>query len=277
MRDLYEPDKLGGIFLKGLTLEACPGNTPPRLVETPAGIINSIGLENPGIYTFIEEVYPEISSFKTTLIPNLAGFTCAHYLILAELIEQYTDLKAVEINISCPNVHAKGKVFASNLENVTRIISDIKANTSLYIIAKLPPAIMDIESLGVTCQNAGCDALSVVNTVPAMDIDPLTARPVLGNIVGGLSGPAIRPLALRCVYLLYEAVSLPIIGIGGIDSLDSALKFTFAGSSILSLGTVNFYNPSLPPVLIDEMQEYCRNKNIESWNSLVGKTHREKG
>jgi len=274
MQALYPPDILGGIFLKGLTLNPREGNPLPRLQETSSGLINAIGLENPGIRSFLEDIYPRIASLQTHLIPNLAGFSCNEYQELAKAIDRNTDLQVIELNISCPNVHAHGETFASRPEDVRKIVGHIKEKTSLYVIVKLPP-LGDIVSLGKVCEEAGCDALSAVNTVPAMDIDPQNAWPVLGNVFGGLSGPAITPIALRCVYLLYKTISVPIIGMGGIQSFQDALKFTFAGAGFLTLGTVNFYEPSFPLTLIEVMKEYCREKNLVCWSNIVGKSHQE--
>ncbi len=269
IKRLYDPSVLGAIFLKGLTLKKREGNFIPRICETPSGFLNSIGLQNPGIKEFVNKIYPKIKKeINTLLIPNLSGFTVDEYVELVRIIEKYTDIKIVEINVSCPNIHKNGKVFASDKEILKNIITRIKESVSLDVIVKLSPNVSDIGEIARVVEQSGGDAISAINTLLAMEIDVNKRKPVLANVFGGLSGPAIRPVALRCVYQIYEVVKIPIIGIGGITSFEDVLKFFYAGAQIVSIGTANFYDPFLPVRIIN----YLKEKRIHL-KEIVGIAH----
>lgn len=275
MQALYDPSRLGAIFLKGITVAPRQGNKAPRICETPSGFLNSIGLQNPGIRGFLGLIYPKIAALDTELIANISGFGVDEYLYMARLIDRDTDMKAVEVNISCPNIHAGGKIFASDLELVKRIISTLREKTDLILILKLSPNVNDIGELAAVCEESGAHMLSAINTLLGMDINLQTRRPSLANTVGGLSGPAVFPVALRCVYQMAQNCSLPIIGMGGIDSFDSMLKMIYAGASAISIGTANFYEPDLPIRLIDQMEDFLKEEDC-GLDSLCGIAHQKK-
>ncbi len=244
--------RLGGIIPKTITAEPRRGNPPPRTVETPSGMLNSIGLDNDGIDYFIETHIPYLTSLGTSVIANIAGRNVDEFVQMASRLGEMEGLAALELNISCPNVSG-GVDFGTNPEMAADVVSSVRGACDLPIIAKLTPNVTSIVTIAQAAADAGADAVSLINTFLGMAIDWRRRRPILGNKLGGLSGPAIKPLALRCVYQVAQSVEVPIIGVGGIGTIDDVMEFLVAGASAVQIGTANFYNPSVSERLVDEL------------------------
>ena len=267
---LIGPETAGAICVKGTTLLPRAGNKPPRIVETPSGMLNSIGLENPGIETFIREHLPRLRERGATVIANIAGDTALEYAKIAERLEAAPGVAGIELNVSCPNIARGGAHFGVDQASIHKVIRAIKQATSLPVMPKLSPNVTDIVAMAAAAQEAGADAISLINTLLAMAIDIEARRPVLGNVFGGLSGPAIKPVALRMVYQVAKEVDLPILGGGGIMCARDAIEFMMAGATAVSIGTGTFVNPTLAIDVIDGMRSYLAGHNLTSVRSLVG-------
>ncbi|MEW6686935.1 MAG: dihydroorotate dehydrogenase [Candidatus Edwardsbacteria bacterium] len=267
---LININKLGGIVTKAITLKPREGNPPPRIVETPCGMINSIGLANVGIEKFLKEKMLFLQKFKTPIIVNIAGENKNEYIKLTERLSETEGISGLEINISCPNVKRGGLAFGANPQIAFAIISAIRKKTKLPLIAKLTPQVTSIVPIAKACEDAGTDGLSLINTLPAMAIDVVTRRPKLGNITGGLSGPAIKPVALYFVWQTFQSVKIPIIGIGGIMNLQDTLEFLLAGATAVQIGTGLFVDPKIPEKILLGLREYCRGKKIDNLRKIVG-------
>lgn len=262
-------NSLGGVVVTGITLLPREGNPPPRLIETPGGLLNAIGLENPGVDYFVSNILPQLSSYKTNFIINISGNTPEEYGILAQKLS-VPGVAALEVNISCPNVKAGGLVFGTDPQLVAEVISIVKAKTTLPVIAKLSPNVTDIVEIALAAEKAGADAISLINTLLGMAIDVTERKPVLGNVMGGLSGPAIKPVALRMVWQVAQAVHVPIIGMGGIVTAHDALEFILAGASAIAIGTGNFLNPRATVDALAGLEEYCQKRGIKDIKELIG-------
>ncbi len=267
--DFLDISKIGGLIVKGTTLEPRPGNIPPRIVETAAGMLNAIGLENPGIDVFLEDYLPYLREKKVTVIANIAGNTIEEYGQIAALIDKHKGVGAIELNISCPNVQKGGLQFGTSPDMIAQVVKIVKQETSLPVIPKLSPNVTDIVEMALAAQEAGADALSMINTLMGMAVDIKTRKPVLGNIFGGLSGPAIKPVALRMIYQVYKAVNIPILGGGGIMNYEDALEFIMAGASAVSIGTGNFVYPTIARDVAIGIENYLQENSI-SLKELVG-------
>jgi len=267
---LIDLNKLGGIITKTVTLKPREGNPPPRLTETPAGLLNAIGLENPGIDVFLKEKMPSLSQFKAALIVNIAGEKEEDYLSLAERLNEKERIDALEINISCPNVKEKGLVFGTDPRRTFSLVKKLREVTNIPLIVKLTPNVTDISEIAQAAEEAGAEALSLINTILGMSIDVETRRPKLGNITGGLSGPAVRPIAVRMVRDTFQKVNLPIIGMGGITCSEDALEFILAGASAVAIGTANFIDSRTALRIIKGIKEYMQRKSIENFEGLIG-------
>lgn len=267
--------ELGALVTTGITLEYRPGNIPPRIVETPAGILNSIGLQNEGVEHFVSEDIPYLKSLKIPVIVNIAGRRLRDYEEIARRLSDKEGVDALEINVSCPNVREGGLAFGTNPRLVYELTARIRETTKLPIIVKLTPNVTDIGEVALQAQEAGADAVSLINTILGMEIDIEKKKPILGNIYGGLSGPAIRPIALRMVYQVYKRVKIPIIGMGGITSGQDAVAFLLAGAKAIALGTVNFINPKVPLEIIDYLKRYMDKHGFKDLSEMVGLAHRE--
>lgn len=266
----HDPGRLGAIFLKGLTLESRPGNMPQRLVETPSGLMNAIGLQNVGVDEFIEKKLPAIEGLPTACIANICGSSMDDYVKLAERLTTIPRIDALELNISCPNVKAGCMAFGSDpamTEQVTRAVVNA---TDRPVIVKLSPNVTSIAQMARAAEAGGAAALAVVNTFLALAIDIRTRRPKLGNITGGLSGPAIRPIAVRMVWEASRAVKIPIIGQGGIARAEDALEFIIAGASAISIGTANFVNPNAPIEVLEGIERYLVENRMAGLGELTG-------
>jgi dihydroorotate dehydrogenase (NAD+) catalytic subunit len=261
--------KLGGVIPKTVTHQPRKGNPPPRTVETPSGMLNAIGLDNDGIDHFIKHHLPYLRTLPTAIIANIAGETAEQFVEMAAKIGKEPGLAGLELNLSCPNVSG-GLDFASDPKVTRKIVADVRRVCPLPIVAKLTPNVTDIVPIAQAAADAGADAVSLVNTFVGMAIDWRTRKPILGNVTGGLSGPAIRPLALRLVWRVASSVRIPIIGIGGITTLDDVMDFLVAGASAIQVGTANFFDPSVSVRLADQLQATCAELGVASVSELVG-------
>lgn len=268
---LVDLNKLGGIVTKSITLEPREGHPPPRTFETPCGMLNAIGLANVGVERFIREKLPFLKSLETRIIVNVAGSTVGEYEEVVKRLNRVKGIDMLEINISCPNVKEGGIAFGSKAKSAYDCIKAVKENSSYPIIAKLSPNVTDIVEVALAVQKAGADAISLINTLVGMAVDVEKRRPVLANITGGLSGPAIKPVALAMVWKVAKAVKVPVIGLGGIMNTQDALEFILAGASMIQVGTANFVDPQTSIRIVNGLSEYCKKKKIKKISDLVGK------
>ncbi|MFH1652589.1 MAG: dihydroorotate dehydrogenase [Pseudomonadota bacterium] len=265
----FDLSKLGAVVTKGISLKPKQGNPPPRVTETSSGMINAIGLQNVGVEAFVKDKLPKLIEAKATAIVNILGNSVDEYARLAQRLDGVEGVDALEINISCPNVASGGISFGADPDSAASVIKASRAVTSLPLIVKLTPLASDIAKVACAVEDAGADMISLINTIPAMAIDIKQKRPVLGNTIGGLSGPAIKPVALRLVWEVRTAVSIPIIGMGGIMTLDDMLEFIFAGASAVQLGTANMIYPNRAWELVTQLKEYISNEKCNSFSDLV--------
>ncbi|MCI0681370.1 MAG: dihydroorotate dehydrogenase [Gemmataceae bacterium] len=269
MAGLVDFAKLGGIIPKTVTQQPRIGNPPPRTVETPSGMLNAIGLDNDGIDHFIEHHLPYLGTLPTAIIANIAGKTADEFVAMAEKIGRAAGLAALELNLSCPNVSG-GLDFATDPEVTRRIVAGVRAVCPLPLVAKLTPNVTNIVPIAQAAADAGADAVSLVNTFVGMAIDWRKRRPILGNVTGGLSGPAIKPLALRLVWQVARHVRIPVIGIGGIATIDDVMEFLVAGAAAVQIGTANFYNPKGAMLLADQLDEILEQIGVKDVVDVVG-------
>jgi dihydroorotate dehydrogenase (NAD+) catalytic subunit len=262
---------LGGVAVKGLFLKERDGHPPPRIVETPAGMLNAIGLQGIGVRRFIDEKLPELRRLNATVIVNLCGSTLDEYVEVARILSDAEGVDALELNISCPNIKEGGIQFGCSLTGTYDVVSAIRKVTKLPVIPKLTPNVTDVASFARAAEEAGADAISLVNTFLAMAIDVETRRPKLSNVLGGLSGPAIRPIAVRMVWECYQAVKLPILGMGGIATVEDALEFIIAGSTAVQVGTMNFVDPFIWTKLLSGIESYLERHKIARVQDLIGR------
>lgn len=268
--EFYDLSALGGVIVKGTTLEPREGNPPTRIAETPAGMLNAIGLQNPGVERFVAEKLPALREFGVPIIVNVAGRDVEEYVAVARRLAEAEGLAALELNVSCPNVKAGGIHCGVREELLSELVAAVKQACPLPLITKLSPNVTDIVSLARAAVEAGSDALSLINTLLGMAIDVEKQRPVLANTTGGLSGPAIRPVAVRMVWEVARAVSVPIIGMGGIMTGRDALEFLLAGATAVAVGTANFVNPDTVAEVLKGLEDYCRRHGIPRIAGLVG-------
>ena len=268
--EIYDLSILGGISVKGTTVEPKLGNPPPRIAETASGMLNSVGLQNPGVDKVISSEIPFLRRFDTTIIVNIAGHKVSDYAILAEKLDKAQGISALEVNISCPNVAKGGMAFGVDAKIAAEVISLVKSNTHLPVIAKLSPNVTDITEIAKACEAAGADVLALINTLMSMAIDIDTRKPIMANISGGLSGPAIKPIALYQVWRTAREVSIPIIGMGGISTAADAIEFILAGASAFQIGSINFRNPYAAVQIIEELDSWCNERGIKDITELVG-------
>ena len=261
--------KLGGVMVKCITLSQRRGNNGIRITETPSGMLNAIGLENPGVETFLTDILPRIKD-KMNVIVNISGSSVDDYAKLAEMLD-VDGVKAVELNISCPNVKDGGIIFGTNENQAAKVTYAAKNATSKPIIVKLSPNVTDITKIALAVENAGADCLSMINTLIGMEIDVKTWRPTLGNVTGGLSGGAIKPIAVKMVWQTSKVVKIPIIGMGGIRSAHDAAEFFLAGASAVAIGTANFAEPSITMKIADDLEKYVRSCGLSNIRELIGR------
>ncbi|MGC1454481.1 MAG: dihydroorotate dehydrogenase [Nitrospirota bacterium] len=268
--EFVDLNKLGGVIVKGVSLNPIKGNPVPRIWETPSGMLNAIGLENPGVDVFINRKLPYLRQFDTAVIVNIFGYSLEEYVGVTERLDDVPGVSGLEVNISCPNVKAGGIMFGTNVKAAFELLSAVRKATRLPVIAKLSPNVTDITEFAHAALDAGCDGLSLINTLLGMAIDVRCRKPRLANCTGGLSGPAIRPVAVRMVWQAANAVPLPIIGMGGIVTGEDALEFILAGASAVAVGTANFIDPRATLNVIEGIETFMRDQGINDIKNLIG-------
>lgn len=269
---IFDLNKLGAIVVKGITLKPREGNKTPRITETPSGMLNAIGLQNPGIEEFIKEKIPFLAKFKVPVIVNISGYTEEEYVELTEKLNKVKIVSGIEVNISCPNVRYEGgRLFAQDAKCVYSITKKVKKASKKPIIVKLSPEVTDIKTIAGAAEDGGADALSLINTITGMAININTRKPKIANITGGLSGPAVKPIGIRCVWQVFNAVKIPIIGMGGIMTAEDAIEYIIAGASAVAVGTANFVDPFTCLKAVKGIEKYLKKNNISSVKNLAGK------
>lgn len=269
-KDLVDLNSLGGIIVKGTTLNPREGNDYPRMAETPSGMLNAVGLQNKGVDYFINNIYPTISNYDTEIIVNVSGASVTDYVAVAERISELDKINAIEVNISCPNVKQGGMAFGTTIEGASEITAAIRKVYHKTLIVKLSPNVTDIVSIAKAVEDSGADSVSLINTLLGMTIDVERQKPVLSTITGGLSGPAVRPVAVRMVWQVAKVVKIPVIGLGGIASGRDAMEFILAGASAVQVGTANFIYPNITLEIINYIKEYCARHNVKDITELIG-------
>lgn len=267
---LVDLNRLGAIIVKGLSIEPTKGNPPPRITETSCGMLNAIGLENVGFSAFIKEKLPFLKTITAPILVNIYGKRVSEYAELAERIDEIEDISGVEVNISCPNVKHGGLAFGAYPDSASEVVRAVRERTSKLLMVKLSPNVTDITEIACSVEAAGADSISLINTITGMAVDIETRRPKLANITGGLSGPAIKPIALRMVWQVAQAVKIPVIGIGGIMTAKDALEFLIAGAVAVQIGTANFVNPKATTEIIDGVESYLFERGIVRLEDIIG-------
>lgn len=268
--DFFDPSIMGAVVVKAVTPLPRAGNPPPRICETYSGMLNAIGLENPGLDAYLRDIAPRLMGMDTNIIVNVAGSTIDDYVKVATAVEEAGAAHALEINISCPNVREGCLAFGSTDKGAASLTRAVRSAVRLPLIIKLSPNVTDISSIAVACESEGADALSMINTLLGMQIDIKTGKPALANLTGGLSGPALKPVAVRMVWQAAQAVRIPIIGMGGIKDSDDAIEFMMAGASAVAVGTAQLADPMAIPKVIKGLGDYCKAKGMASINEIVG-------
>ena len=271
--DLVDLNKLGAIVVKGISPEPVKGNPPPRTVEVASGLINAIGLQNPGARGFIETYLPFLRRYDVPVVVNIWGRTTEDYEHVAEVLGAEEGVAALEVNVSCPNIKEGSCLFGTNPEMFKRVVSGVRAKTAKPMIVKLAPDLYRVREFAVFAEECGADAVSLINSIPAMAIDVETRRAKLGNITGGLSGPCVKPVAVRMVWQVAQAVHIPIIGMGGIASAEDAVEFFLAGASAVAVGTANFTDPEITMKICDGLTDYLAENGFSSIEEIVGKAN----
>lgn len=268
----YDINILGTFSFKGTTREERFGNPTPRIAECPAGMLNAVGLQNPGVHKVIEEELPKLKKvFHKPVMANISGFSVEDYVYTSKLLDQEEQVGWLEINISCPNVHGGGMSFGTSCEGASEVIRAVKKECRKPVIAKLSPNVTDIVSIAKACEDAGADGISLINTLLGMRIDLKTGKPVLANTTGGLSGPAVFPIALRMVYQVFRAVKIPVIGMGGITSAEDVIEMMYAGASAVEVGAANLVDPCACRKIIEDLPSVMKRYGIESLSGIIGK------
>ena len=269
--DFMDLNRLGGIVVKGTTLLPREGNLYPRMAETSSGMLNAVGLQNKGVDYFIEQIYPQIKDLKTCIIVNVSGSAIEDYVETSEKINQLENIPAIELNISCPNVKEGGMAFGTSCQSAESVVNAVRKVYQKTLIVKLSPNVTDIAEIAKAVEVAGADSVSLINTLLGMAIDAEKQKAVLSTITGGLSGPAVKPIALRMVWQVAKAVKIPVIGLGGIANATDAIEFMLAGASAIQIGTANFIDPQIAVKVIDGMNDYLDRKGIKDVREIVGR------
>ena len=268
--DFIDLNRLGGFIVKGTTLHPRQGNAYPRLAETPSGMINAVGLQNKGVQYFIDNIWPRIKGYDTNVIVNLSGSSVDDYREGARLLNEVDGLDCIELNISCPNVKAGGMTFGTQPEMAAQVVSAVREVFQKVLIVKLTPNVTYVAEIAKAVEGAGADAVSLINTVLAMAVDAERQRPVLSTITGGLSGAAVKPIALRCVWQVWKAVQIPIVGLGGIMNATDAIEFMLCGARAIEVGTANFIDPAVTVKIVDGISEYLDRHGCKDVNEIIG-------
>ena len=267
--DFIDLNRLGGFIVKGTTIHPREGNDYPRMAETPSGMLNAVGLQNKGVDYFIEHIYPRIKHLDTNIIVNVSGSSISDYVAVTEKIDTLNAIPAIELNISCPNVKQGGMAFGTSCQAAQDVVSAVRKVYHKTLIVKLSPNVTDIVSIAQSVQDSGADAVSLINTLMGMAIDAEKQKPILSTITGGLSGPCVKPIALRMVWQVSKAISIPIIGLGGICSATDAIEFLLAGATAIQIGTANFIDPQITIKVVDGINDYLERKNIQSVKDII--------
>lgn len=268
--DFIDFARIGGIVVKGTTLEPRQGNDYPRMAETPSGMLNAVGLQNPGVDHFIENTWPSIKALDTNIVVNVSGACIDDYVLTTEKLASLSELEAIEVNISCPNVKQGGMAFGTSATAAAQVTKAVRKAWPRTLIVKLSPNVTDITEIARAAESEGADCVSLINTLLGMAIDVKRRRPVLSTVTGGLSGPAIMPVALRMVWQTAKTVSIPIIGMGGISCAEDALQFLMAGATAIQIGTYNFIDPSVSMKVAEGIEDYCRQNHFDDIRQLIG-------
>ena len=268
--DFVDLERLGGVIVKGTTLHHREGNPYPRMAETPAGMLNAVGLQNKGVDYFCEHIYPTIKDYKTNMIVNVSGSAIEDYVATAERINALENIPAIELNISCPNVKQGGMAFGVTAKGAAEVVSAVRKVYDKTLIVKLSPNVTDITEIARAAEAAGADSVSLINTLLGMAIDAERRRPVLSTVTGGMSGPAVKPIALRMVWQVAKAVNIPVVGLGGISNGTDAIEFMLAGASAIEVGTANFIDPSVTGKIVDEINAYLDRHGFSSVRDIIG-------
>lgn len=268
--DFIDLDRLGGFIVKGTTLEPRQGNDYPRMVETPSGMLNAVGLQNKGVDHFIGNIYPRLTKYSSEIIVNISGSSVDDYYKVAEKLNALPRINAIEVNISCPNVKTGGMAFGTTTSGAASVTKAVREAFDKTVIVKLSPNVTDITEIARAVENEGADAVSLINTLMGMAIDVERQRPYLSTYTGGLSGAAVRPVAVRMVWQVHKAVNIPIIGLGGIMNGRDALEFILAGATAIEVGTANFITPAVTVEIVEYINDYCRRHNVNDINQLIG-------
>lgn len=268
--DFIDLSRLGGIVVKGITPKLRQGNPYPRMAETASGMLNAVGLQNKGVDYFVEHIYPEISKYNTEIVVNINGGSIEEYIEVAEKINALEKVNAIELNISCPNVKQGGMLFGIHCPSAIAVTKAVREVYKKTLMVKLSPNVTSIVEFAKAVEDSGADSISLINTLLGMAIDSKTRRPLLSTVTGGLSGPAIKPVALRMVWQVYNAVKIPVIGMGGIMNASDAIEFILAGSSAIQVGTANFINPAVTMEILDGINDYLAQNKFDSVSQLVG-------
>ncbi|HNX55439.1 MAG TPA: dihydroorotate dehydrogenase [Prolixibacteraceae bacterium] len=268
--DFIDLSSLGGVFVKGTTLKPREGNPYPRMAETPSGMLNAVGLQNKGVDNFINNIYPRIKDINTHFIVNVNGSTIEDYVAVTEKVNELDKIPAIELNISCPNVKEGGMAFGVSCPSAEAVVKAVRRVYDKTLIVKLSPNVTSITDIAKAVEGQGADSVSLINTLLGMAINAETRKPVLSTITGGLSGPAVKPIALRMVWQVYNAVKIPVIGIGGIMNATDAIEFLLAGASAVQVGTALFIDPTIPIQIVDGISAYMERHKIQSVNDIIG-------
>ena len=268
--DFIDLTKLGGILVKGTTLNHREGNPYPRMAETPSGMLNAVGLQNKGIDHFVETIYPRIKDIDTNIIVNVSGSTIEDYCAVAEKVNALENIPAIELNVSCPNVKQGGMAFGVTTTGIEQVVSAVRKVYDKHLIVKLSPNVTSIADLALAAEASGADSVSLINTLLGMAIDAEKRRPKLSTVTGGLSGACVKPIALRMVWQVAKAVKIPVIGLGGISSATDAIEFLLAGASAIEIGTANFIDPAITVKVAKGIVEYCERHGIKNVSDLTG-------
>lgn len=268
--DFFDVARLGGIMVKGTTGERRQGNDYPRMAETPAGMLNAVGLQNVGVANFCKEVYPRIQHLDTNIIVNVSGSSIEEYCSVAEQVNELERIPAIELNISCPNVKKGGMGFGTKPDMAAQVVEAVRKVYGKTLIVKLTPNVTDITEIARAVEAAGADSVSLINTLLGMAIDVERQRPCLSTVTGGLSGPCVKPVAVRCVWQVAHAVKIPVIGLGGISTAADTLEFLMAGAKAVEVGTANFIDPAVTMKIVDGLEDYCQRHGIQDINEIIG-------
>lgn len=268
--DFMDISRLGAIIVKGTTLNPRQGNPYPRMAETPSGMLNAVGLQNKGVDYFVDHIYPEVRKIQTSIIVNVSGSCIDDYVQTAGIINTLDDIPAIELNISCPNVKQGGMAFGVNPDSAAQVVAAVRKAYDKTLIVKLSPNVTDITEIARAVESAGADSVSLINTMLGMAIDAEKRKPILSTVTGGMSGPAVKPVALRMVWQTAKAVKIPVIGLGGICSATDAVEFLLAGASAIQIGTANFIDPSISEKVIDGIEDYLNRHGFTSVQEIIG-------